>query len=289
MNIHLTEKEESYGKIALRYYAPYFDEKIHGKILELLNEIRLKHNIDYEIIEVSKEAEQKIYRKDFVSRARILSGRIGGSVAKALRSRRGRGYVYLRGTIALVLKNRLEWFATYTDPLYEKWKSFDRNAPTTIGFLKMILEKGKDLLEEIMDRRLIRKAEHEQIVDSFIDSNILKLIERPEREVLVGKGIIIFDKYGKRKEVGKKIVDIICKTSEATWVIEAKPSLDAEAIGQALIYRELYKRQHPHEKVKCGVVCKYTDKELYEIGKKYLDEIFVLGKIREKGIVDWRR
>ena len=153
----------------------------------------------------------------------------------------------------------------------------------------MILEEGKDLLEEIMDRPLIRKAEHEQMVDSFIDSNTLKLIEKPEREVLIGKGMIIFDKYGKRKEVGKKIADIVCKTSEATWVIEAKPSLNAEAIGQALIYRELYKRQHPHEKVKCGVVCKYADEEIYEVGKKYVDEIFVLGKITEKGIVNWRR
>ena len=289
MSIYSTKKEKGYGKIALRYYAPYFDEEIHRKILALLNEIKSKHDIDHEIIAVSREKERGIYRKDFISRARILSGRIDGSVAKALRSRGGRGYIYLRGTIALVLKNRLEWFATYTDPLYEEWKSFDQNAPTTIGVLKMILEKGRALLEQIMNRPLVRKAEHEQIVDSFIDSNMLKLIEKPEREVSIGKGIIIFDKYGKRKEVGKKIADIVCKTPEATWIIEAKPSLNAEAVGQALIYRELYNKQHPYEKVKCGVVCKYADEELYEVAKKYLDEIFVLERIVEKGIVNWRR
>ena len=287
INIYSMEKGASYEKVALRYYAPYFDEKIHEKILELLNEVRSKHDIDFEIIEVSRETEREIYRKDFVSRAKILSGRIGGSVARALRSRRG--HVYLRGTIALVLKDRLEWFASYTDPLYKKWKSFDQGAPTTIGILRMILEKGKPLVEEIMGRPLIRQAEHAQIVDLFIDSNELKLIEKPEREVSIGKEIIIFDKYGKKKEVGKKIVDIVCKTSEATWVIEAKQYLNAEAIGQALVYKELYQKQHPQEKVRCGVVCKYADKELYEIGKRYIDEIFVLRKLTEKRIVDWHR
>lgn len=287
MNIQPAKKEKRYEKIALRYYAPYFDEKIHRKILELLDKIKSKYNIDYDIREVPKEKEERIYREDFVSRARILNKRISGSVARALRSRRGRGYVYLRGTIAFVLKNRLEWFATYTDPLYKKWKSFDPNAPTTVGVLKMILEKGEDFLEEIMNRPV--KAKHEQMVDSFIDSNILKLIESPKREVSIGKAMIVFDKYGKRKEVGRKIADLVCKTSEATWIIEAKLYLNAEAIGQALIYRELYRKEHPYEKVKCGVVCKYADKELYEVGKKYIDEIFVLEEIIEKGITDWRR
>ena len=272
------------GEIALRYYASYFDEKIHEEILRLLKEIKSKYHIDHEVVPVPKEAEHEVYRKDFVSRAKILNKRIGGSIARALRSRRGRGYIYLRGTLALTRKDRIEWFPSYIDPFYEKWKFHDQNAPTTIGFLKMVLEEGRSFLEKILDRPL-GKAEHALIIDAFIESRYLA--GKFELEVPIGKPMVIVDKYGKEKEVGKRMIDVVCKTPEATWIIEVKPQLDFQAIGQTLVYKNLYEKEHLG-KVKCGIVCNYANEELYNISKTYIDKIFVMKKITRKGTINWR-
>jgi hypothetical protein len=270
----------------LRYYAPAYEERVHLEILQLLVQIKEKHSIEYEIIEIRKkeseygsfpdpEHEKEIYTKDFKPRARTLMPRIGQNVARALRSRRG-GF-FIAGTIAAVERDKVEWFASYFDPLYSTWKSYDEKCPTSLGFLRMVLDKGVSLLQEVVSRG--KESEHDKLIKEFINSNLLS--GKFEEEVPIGKAMIVVDKYGEKKEVGRKFVDLVCKTPNGNWIIEVEPELNATALGQVLIYADIYSKASSVP-VKCGIVCRNADEELLEICKKYVNEIFVLGKVWRK-------
>jgi len=273
-------------ELVIRYYSPHYEEKVHKEIISLLNQIRAKHGITYEIFDVPRDREMEIYKSHFARRARVLTPRIGGkSVANALRSRGGRGYAYLRGLIALIKNENVEWFTCYEDPLYDTWKAYDKEYPVTLGFLKMLLNRGPALLAEILERGKVR--EHEKLIDDFIKSSLL--FGEFQREVPVGKPIVIVNKYGEKKIAGRRFIDLICKRASETWVIEVEPELSSTALGQALIYGELYKAEHPNEVVKVGIVCKTAYKEVYDICEKYVDKVFVLGKILKKGVINLSR
>jgi hypothetical protein len=269
-------------KMKLRYYAPAYEA--HSEILSLLAQIKEEWGIEYEIIEIRKkgnyvdeEHEKEIYLKDFKPRAKTLKPRIGRNIAKALRSRGGRGHYYIAGTIALVEGGKVEWFACYSDPMYEIWKSYDEKHPTTLGFLKMVLVKGSSLLKEIISRG--KESDHDKLTKEFINSNLLQ--GKFEEEVPIGKAMITTNKYGEKKEVGRRSIDLICKTPREVWVIEVEPELNPTALGQVLIYAELYS-QISNAPIKRAIVCRNADEELFKICKKYVDEIFVLGKIWKK-------
>ncbi len=51
-----------------------------------------------------------------------------------------------------------------------------------------------------------------------------------------------------------KEIDAIWKRRDFTYIIEAKPELNFEAIGQVFVYEYLY--QKSKEKIKKGIVCK---------------------------------
>lgn len=97
-----------------------------------------------------------------------------------------------------------------------------------------------------------------------------------EREVEVGKGLIISYEEDVPKLIGRQKIDIIWKKKGETFVIEAKERLSPEAIGQAIVYKELYKKENLGENVKSGILCKFADEELLQIVEKYVDEIFIL-------------
>jgi len=275
-----------FEELVIRYYSPHYKEEVHKEIIRLLNEIQVKYGIAYEIFDVPREREMEIYKNHFAKRARILVQRIGGnSVAKALRSKGGRGYAYVRGVMALVKNGNVEWFACYEDPLYNTWKTYDDKHPTTLGFLKMLLNKGPALLVEFLERGKL--SEHEKLIDEFIRSGLLS--GDFQREVSVGKPIVIVNKYGAKKTMGRKFIDLVCKKPSETWVIEVEPELSSTALGQAIIYGELYKKEHPNEVVKVGIVCRTAYDEVYSICEKYVDKVFVLGKILKKGVIDLSR
>jgi hypothetical protein len=85
-----------------------------------------------------------------------------------------------------------------------------------------------------------------------------------------------------KKEIGRKSIDLVCKTPTEKWVIEIEPELNAMALGQVLIYARICIPKHLSVPVKCGIVCRNADEELLEICKKYVNKIFVLGKIWKK-------
>jgi hypothetical protein len=272
------------NNVHIRYYSPYYDDEIHKEMLNLLSRIKTMHKIDYEVKEVPKGSDQVIYKRDFIPRARVVRSRVGEGVARIIRSRQGRGSPLVRGEITLVDDNGIAWVAYYTDPLYDEWKSYDEKHPISIGFLKMVLERGEELLHEIMSRG--KESEHEKLVGEFISSNLLKGEFR--KEVPVGKAMVMIDKYGSEKRVGRKSIDLVCDTPTECWVLEVEPELNARALGQALIYKEL----HPKEvlkQVRCGIVCKNAEDEVLAICERYVDKVFVLGNIWKKSRIDWSR
>ncbi len=242
----------------------------------LLQKIKEKYSIDYELFEFSKNDKQKIYKTHFVSRARFLSRVLDENVSKALRSRGGRGHIYIHGVIAIVENDQIVWFNMGYWRDYDKWKNYDSNEPMTIGFLKCVLNEPeylKKLLREIKFIKIKGKTTHEELIEKFI-SNIK--VGTIEREVEVGKGIVVYDKYGNSKTIGRYRIDIVWKIGTKTYVIEVKEQLNFESIGQAIVYKELYKQEHPHEDVKSGIVCRFADKEILDVAKKYVDNIWII-------------
>lgn len=275
----------------IRYYAS--NHEIDSEVLNLLVQVKTRHGIEYEISQIrmkeskfgtyaDPEHQKEIYTKDFKPRARTLKSRIGESVARALRSQQGRGGYFVAGTIALVEENKVEWFACNSDPLYQTWKSYDEEHPLTLGLLKMILDKGINQLEkEVIDRG--KESEHDKLIKQFVNSNLLP--GKFREEVSVGKAMFVVDKYGEKKETGKKSIDLVCETPTENWVIEVEPRLNATALGQVLVYSELYS-QTSSIPTKLGIVCKDAEEELLRICEKYVDKVFVLGEIRRKKTVD---
>ena len=106
----------------------------------LLAEIRTRHNISHEVLDLStngahdKEKEKQVYEAEFKPRAKVLKKRTGKPITQ-LRSRRARHYfVSIPGTIAVVRDGKVEWYAVGDTEIIE--------------FLEMVLIKGHVLLEE---------------------------------------------------------------------------------------------------------------------------------------------
>lgn len=272
------------NSVHIRYYSPYYDDEIQKEILDLLSRIKTIHVIDYEVREVPEGSDQVIYKRDFIPRARVVRSRVGEGVARIIRSRQGRGSPLVRGELTFADDNGIAWIAYYTDPLYDEWKSYDEKHPIPIGFLKMILERREEVLDEIMSRG--KESEHEKLVSEFIRLNPLRGEFR--EEVPVGKAMVMIDKYGGEKRVGRKSIDLVCDTPTECWILEVEPELNARALGQALIYKELYPKESS-KLVKCGIVCKNAEDEILAVCQKYVDKVFVLGKVWNKSIIDWSR
>jgi len=118
----------------LRYYCR---GRGNEGILKLLEEIKEKHGVTHEILDLSREEqERQVYERDFKPRARILKKRTGKPITKL----RGAGgerhyYVSIPGTIAIVRNGQVEWW-TFTDSEITE-------------FLRRVLSGGQVFLEEL--------------------------------------------------------------------------------------------------------------------------------------------
>lgn len=123
--------------IRLHYY---YKAQGGDEILKLLTEVRAKHNIPHEVLDLSsngkydEEKERQIYERHFKPRAKILKKRTGESITR-LRSRKARHYfVSTPGTIAIVRDGEIEWYTLGNEEIAK--------------FLKMVLSKRHAFLEE---------------------------------------------------------------------------------------------------------------------------------------------
>ncbi len=116
----------------LRYYCQGSGDK---GILTLLQQIKDEHQISYEINDLSTNGqydqakEKAAYEKDFKPRAKVLLKATGVSITKLRSARRGRYYVSLPGTIALLKNGQMLW-----------WLHIEKDIK---GFLRNLLLSGR--------------------------------------------------------------------------------------------------------------------------------------------------
>jgi len=246
------------------------------RILALLEEIKRKHKIDYEIFDlritkdgyVDETHEKEIYEKHFKPRAKVLKQRIGESLPRALRSRQGKGHYYISGVIALLENGQIGWYTCY-----ESCKKFEEmDEDYTIGFLKALLNRGIALLEEICPDVSTLKSPHDFLVDEFIKTNPLGS-NKIQREVRVGQ-MIFANKYGSVFD-WRKSIDLVVHTDQKIWIIEVKPKLNWEAFGQVIAYEHLFRKENPKVQVQKGIVCKDIDTEILAICEEFNIKVFM--------------
>lgn len=123
------------GQITIKYFC----ENINPAIEKLLEKIKEKHEINFEIVQNKswkKGKDKEIYEKYFKPRARILRKRTGKPITK-LKSRKARHYfVSIPGTIALFVGDNLEYWEFATEE--------------GIRFLEEVLGNGEERVNEML-------------------------------------------------------------------------------------------------------------------------------------------
>lgn len=87
-------------------------------------------------------------------------------------------------------------------------------------------------------------------------------------EVSIGE-----DKYA-HPYLGKRRIDLVIRTKDEDWVIEIERTLNYEAIGQVIVYENLWKERNPYRKVRKGIICFTASKDLLDVAKKENIEVF---------------
>jgi hypothetical protein len=264
---------------SLRFYrgdTGYQKEK-NERILGLLGEIKKRYGIEYEIFDlrVTKDGYidethvREIYEKHFKPRAKVLKQKIGESLPRTLRSRRGRGHYYISGVIASLENGQIEWYTCYES--CKKFKDIDEDY--TIGFLKALLNQGIALLKEICPDINTLKSPHDFLIDEFIKINPLG--GTIQREMKVGS-MIFTNKYGSVFD-WRKSIDLVVYTEQKKkiWIIEVKPKLNWEAFGQIIAYEHLFKKENPPLYVQKSIVCNESDSEILAICEEFDIKVFV--------------
>jgi hypothetical protein len=271
----------------LRFYlgeTAYQKEK--NQIIRMLQEIKVRHNIDYEIFKlritkdgyVDEKHEKEIYEDHFKPRAKILKQRIGESLPRTLRSQRGRGHYYLSGVIAILENGQIGWYTCWES--CRRFENIDKDY--TIGFLKALLSQGSSLLNELCPDVSTLKSPHDFLIDEFIRINPLQ--GKIKREVKVGS-MIFTNKYGSVFD-WRKAIDLIVYTDQAVWIIEVKPKLNWEAFGQVIAYAHLFQKEHPNSHIQKGTVCKDIDPEILAVCEEFNIKVFIWqeGKFKLVGV-----
>lgn len=211
-----------------------------------------------------------------------LKQKTGSGIRKVLRSKSG-GHYHLAGTIALVKKDTVEYFVNPYDPRKEEMLEYDEDI--RIGFLKLILDTGEQVLKKFIKEPALEKTEEKRLIERFINSG--KLEGRFKKEVRVGKRRM---KYASEKAHSRELfvdgtdsgeepyyyrrVDVICETDRKVWVLEAKKELNNQVIGQVLVSDFLYQEDYPQKETKKGIICEYGNEVLEEVCEKYGIQVF---------------
>lgn len=274
----------------LRYYAPHPSR--HEDALKLLKKIREKRGIKYQIEDLTgdgdlplEEKEERHYERDFIPQASELKKQTGSGIRKVLRSRSG-GHYHLAGIIAIIVNGRVKYFTNPFDP--RKGEMLDYDKDLRIGFLKMVLNQGKQALETFLDEPAQEKTEEERLIRRFIHSG--QLNGEFDLEVRVGrkrmkyaaekahsKDLFVEGEESEKREYYYRRVDAICDTGDVVWVLEAKMDLNNQVIGQVLVSEFLFREDHPDQKIKKGIICKTGNDTLEDVCEWQDIEVFKEG------------
>ncbi|NPA69399.1 MAG: hypothetical protein GXO26_01200 [Crenarchaeota archaeon] len=192
-----------FSRYKLRYY--YVEDMInffhreHELILKLLEQIKKRVGIDYELYPIKSGQEEFIYEEHFKKRSRLLNKIHDLTVSQALKSRRG--VIHIHGVIALVRDGQVVWYHEAWIRDFELWKQVaDKVKQETelswvnynIAFLRLVLENPQYLeniihqVERVLQGKIESlKPTHDDLVLRVIEnllsgsSNIAVLVEVP--------------------------------------------------------------------------------------------------------------
>jgi len=74
-------------------------------------------------------------------------------------------------------------------------------------------------------------------------------------------------------------IDCICAFDDEAWIIELKKKLNHTALGQVLVYKDLFLEDYPdYSNVKMGIVCNESSPLIEPVCKKFSVEVFERGE-----------
>lgn len=205
----------------LRYYAPDYDQNEHGRILQLLEEIKRKHGIEYEEIPVEERdwynrkpvmTEREVYENYLKPQTRVIKSNDpdAETVAKKFKSRSGN--IFVAGTIAVIEGEKVLWGTPFKQS----------------EFLEGVLEKGRGLINKFQSGKEVKDI-HSELFKRLKENNLPQPEIRDKawlREIVVG-----FRKAGIRKEdVNREYDEDIAKKFETELKIAYKKMCELNLI-----------------------------------------------------------
>ena len=225
------------SRYKIRYYvdsdllklSPLREEqvKIYDVTVKLLEELKARLGVDYEVYKYGFSEEELVYREHFASRSRLLNKIHDRTVARALKS--GRGNVHLHNLVALVRDGQVVWYHRGWTRDYELWRAKAEEVvreyglrtvapPLHLGFLKAVLDDPQHLyrivnaVEEALGGATVVPTAHEELVLRLVGDlvkqvpSVAILVEVPLglrllREVAGGLDEMVVSAYPLRADV----------------------------------------------------------------------------------------
>lgn len=229
------------------------DRLEHQKVLELLNKIKEKWNINYKV-DSGYDSDQ-VYRETFLKNNRILKRTTSKSIRK-LRTRQGKGSPILDGVLGVFDNERIIYYI----------ESFDGRDQLLEG----ILEEGQSYIEKVIGKNNVDSPE-EKLVKSFLKKAAeFGFAGKIHQEYLLARPVednpsenLELKNFKKAfSYVSGKSIDLLHEGNDGTFdIIEAKTKLNWSAVGQAIGYKQIFCRLNniPLDKVRSNIVCNQSD------------------------------
>jgi len=260
----ITGNKESQRLEIWYFYPGYGDESTDKRIQKILEEIKTKHCIHFRILKADNRDIQEEYYKKYFSQAKqawLLRQRTGQSTEKDLKSRNGKGKPMLRGLIALVENNQVQY--------YVKRGGSGKDA---LRFLQDFLKDPQATKEECYAKADELTNEEEALLDAFKAKGIIKGNYQPIFPV----GRFFKDNFG----CNLRFVDAICVEKSGTiWVLEVERELNYTAIGQAISYKYLYEKDNPGVKTRPSIICSTATQDLKKVCENSQISVFVVKEV----------
>ncbi|MDI6884748.1 MAG: hypothetical protein QMD22_00060 [archaeon] len=226
----------------LRYYS---SERWDFELKDLFYVMNLLNKVNERVCPVEvilDKSEEEIWKNDMLPQTRVIKKNTGKTAAEWLKS--GSGNLYVYGTLAVVENGAVQWITKY------------EGVKET---LEDILENPEKGIENLLDEIKEKPKDENAVLNNFIQSGLIR--GQSKREVEVGikhleerykeRGWNEKD-YNSAKNLVAKKIDLVIENEDEIWLIEGKSEFESkkaeEALGQILLYEELYHIDHNPEK-----------------------------------------
>lgn len=243
----------------LRYYAPTHKEDRHEKWKTLLSEIQSKHGIEwkeeptasarggihYDWYSKSPETDEQEVWENELTRNQAITQNDPKGQRPSEKFKANSGNFHVQGTIAVV------------DPEHGVIHGERHGSGTE--FLETVAENGEEVLSQLAATGKQGKSVHGQLVDTYAE----RAVGQTFREYSVGESLAENEDYSRNqqriaKNIVAKNVDLVVKGDSKTELVEAKGKFKSDqvekALGQLLLYEDLYGLEHPDEEVELKAI-----------------------------------